>query len=302
MPSDADQKACLYREAIGATRLGLVVNLALGLAKLFGGIVGHSFALLSDAVNSLGDVFTSGAVLYAFRVAQKPPDAEHPYGHTRAEAIAGSYVALLVLFSALGVGSEVIRQRTGEHHIPPAWTLSIAALNVLIKESLYQYKIRIGRRTRSMAIMANAWDHRADAFSALAVLVGLALVRWGGPDLRFADRVAALIVVAAIVWSALNLLRGSASELMDQQAEQEFVDQIRAAAASVEGVAQVDKLYVRKSGLEYLVDIHVQVPAGWTVADGHTVGHRVKDHLLDRFMNLRDVLVHLEPFPHDSVH
>ena len=198
-PDPLPQKANLYREAIRATRLGLAVNLALGLAKLFGGIVGHSFALLSDAVNSLGDVFTSGAVLYAFHVAQKPPDAEHPYGHTRAEAIAGSYVALLVLFSALVVGGEAIRHTAAEHQVPPAWTLSIAALNVLIKESLYQYKIRLGRRTRSLAIIANAWDHRADAFSALAVLVGLGLVRWGGPDLQFADEVAALIVVATIV-------------------------------------------------------------------------------------------------------
>jgi cation diffusion facilitator family transporter len=292
------RKDALYAEVMGATLLGLGINLALGVAKLLGGLIGHSFALLSDAVNSLGDVATSAAVLYAFRVAQKPPDAEHPYGHTRAEAIAGSYVALVVLVSALWVGFEAIRRMPSVHGAPPAWTLLIAGANVLIKEALYRYKIRLGRRTGSLALIANAWDHRADAFSALAVLVGLGAIRLGGPSLRFADEVAGLIVVSAIIWSAGNLLRESASELMDVQAEEDYVDAIRQAAGSVPGVAQVDKLYVRKSGLEYLVDIHIQVPADWTVARGHHIGHLVKDELLARFSNLRDVLVHLEPYPH----
>lgn len=298
MEGHARRKAEIYREAVRATWLGLVVNLGLGVAKLVGGLVGQSFALLSDAVNSLGDVVNSTVVLLAFRVAQKPPDAEHPYGHTRAEAIAGSYVALLVLVSALWVGLEAMGRLNLEHDVPPAWTLAIAGVNVLIKEALYQYKIRVGHRTGSIAVLANAWDHRSDAFSALAVLVGLTLVRWGGPPFLFADEVAAMIVVVAIVWSAGKLLRQSSSELMDAQAEAEYVERIRQAARDVEGVARIDKLYVRKSGLEYLVDIHVQVPADWTVDAGHRVGHLVKDQLLVRFTNLRDVLVHLEPYPH----
>jgi len=299
MTRDRPGKYHLYREAVQATWLGLVVNLLLGCAKLAGGLVGQSYALISDAVNSLGDVFTSVAVLLAFRVAQKPADAEHPYGHTRAEAIAGSNVAVLVIVSALLVGWGALQGFSQQaHEVPPVWTLAIAGSNVVIKEALYQYKIRLGRRAGSSAIIANAWDHRADAFSALAVLVGLLLVRMGGLRFLAIDEIAALIVVAVIVTSGTRLLWSSAQELMDAQAAGAFVDQIRGAAATVPGVKRIDKLWVRKSGLEYLVDIHIQVRADQTVDEGHHISHLVKDELLNRFANLRDVLVHLEPYPH----
>lgn len=156
----------LYQEVTRAALLGLVVNLTLGLAKLIGGVVGSSFALIADAVNSLGDVVTTLVVLYAFRVAQQPADAEHPYGHTRAEGIAASNVAVLIIVSALLVGWEAVQRITIPHDVPPVWTLWIAGANVLIKEALYQYKVRVGRRTGSAAIIANAWDHRSDALCA----------------------------------------------------------------------------------------------------------------------------------------
>jgi cation diffusion facilitator family transporter len=292
-------KQHLYHEAVRATWLGLAINLLLGCAKLAGGLLGRSFALISDAVNSLGDVLTSVAVLLAFRVAQKPADAEHPYGHTRAEAIAGSNVAVLVMVSALIVGWRAIQGiPKSSHQVPPAWTLAIAGANVVIKEGLYQYKIRLGRRAGSRAVIANAWDHRADAFSALAVLVGLLIVRVGGPKFLAVDELAALFVVMVILSSGTKLFWASAQELMDAQADPTLVDQIRAQAAKVRGVKRVDKLWVRKSGMEYLVDIHIQVPAEESVAEGHRVGHLVKDELLNGFTNLRDVMVHLEPYPH----
>lgn len=295
MPRE-QSRAALYREVVNAAVLGLVVNAGLGVAKLVGGLVGHSFALISDAVNSLGDVVTSIAVLVALRLAQRPPDQEHPYGHTRAEAIAGLSVSLLVLGSAVMVGAEAIRRLPEGHEIPPGWTLGIAAVNVVIKEILFRYKIRIGRRTGSSALVAHAWDHRADAFSALAVLIGLSVVRWGGPSALFADKVAALLVVAIIVRSALVLIRESANELMDAQAAREFVLGIEAEALRDPEVRGVETLLVRKSGLEYFADIHLQVDPTLTIAEGHTIGHRVKDRLLDAFPTLRDVLVHLEPF------
>jgi cation diffusion facilitator family transporter len=303
MKGERTGKHQLYQEAVRAACLGLLVNLALGAAKLAGGLAAQSFALLSDAVNSLGDVFTSVVVLLAFRVAQKPADAEHPYGHTRAEAIAGSNVSVLVLVSALLVAWEVLRGLPGRvHETPPLWTLAIAGSNVVIKEILYQYKIRLGRRSGSSALIANAWDHRADALSALAVLTGLFLGRLIGPSTVPVDELAALLVVSVIVVSAGKLLWSSAQELMDAQADPELVDQIRTTAASVSGVKRIDKLLVRKSGLEYLVDIHIQVTARETVQEGHRIGHVVKDLLLSRFTKVRDVLVHLEPFPHLDEH
>ncbi len=289
----------LYREAIRAALLGLVVNLTLGIVKLVGGIAGGSFALISDAVNSLGDSLTSIVVLGALWYAQRPADQEHPYGHTRAEAVAASNVALLILISALFVGWEAISRLNTQHDIPPSWTLWIAGANVIIKEALYRYKRRIGQKTGSAAILANAWDHRSDALCSLAVLIGLSIVLWGGPACIWADEMAALLVVAAIAWSSGLLFRSSVSELLDPQADEQLVAQIRDTALQVPGVRHVETLRVRKTGLEYLADIHIQVDAKLTVDEGHRIGHRAKDRLLHEFASLRDVLVHLEPYPHE---
>ncbi|MCA9075858.1 MAG: cation transporter [Planctomycetaceae bacterium] len=290
--------ADLYKDATGAAVLGLVVNLLLGAIKLVGGIVGNSFALIADAVNSIGDVVTTVVVLFALRVAQRPADAEHPYGHTRAEGIAASNVALLVIMSALLVGWEAIQRLTEQHAIPPTWTLWIAGTNIIIKEGLYHYKMRVGRRTGSSSMIANAWDHRSDALCALAVLIGLGVIRLGGTRYLWADEVASLVVVAAIVWTGIGLFRSSASELMDVQADPDFVARIRTEALAVNGVEDVETLWVRKSGLEYFVDTHIEVDQHLTVAEGHRIGHQVKDRLLTVFPHLRDVLVHLEPYPH----
>ncbi|MBW8885138.1 MAG: cation transporter [Planctomycetia bacterium] len=287
-----------YQDATRAALLGLVVNLALGLVKLIGGVVAGSFALVADAVNSLGDVFSSVVVLVALRVAQSPPDEEHPYGHSRAEAIAGSNVALLVILSALYVAYEAVQRLTVIHDLPPRWTLWIAGANAVIKEVLYRYKIVVGLRTGSSAVIANAWDHRSDAMCSLAVFVGLLIVRVGGPRWIWADEAAALVVVAMILWTGAVLFRKSSSELMDVQADEELVKQIRAVAADVPGVADVEKLLVRKTGLEFLADMHIEVDPQMSVAQGHAIGHQVKDRLLQQFPMLRDVLVHLEPAGH----
>jgi cation diffusion facilitator family transporter len=288
----------LYRAATRASLLGLAVNLSLGVVKLVGGILGSSFALLSDAVNSLGDSLSSIVVLYALRIAQRPADREHPYGHTRAEAIAGSNVALLIIISAMLIAWEALNRFSTEHAPPPLWTLWIAGANVIIKETLYRYKVRVGRRIKSSAIIANAWDHRSDALCSLAVLIGLTIVRFGGPAMIWVDDATALVVVGFIVVSAGRLFRQSASELMDLQADDAFVRKIRQLAADVDGVHDVEKLFVRKSGLEFLVDIHIEVDAQMTVADGHQIGHRVRDALVGTFPAVRDVLVHLEPDVH----
>lgn len=285
-----------YRQVSRAAFIGLVVNLILGAVKLIGGILASSFALISDAVNSLGDVLTSSVVLIALQFAQKPPDAKHPYGHTRAEAIAGLSVALLVMVSAFWVAIEAFSRFRLQHELPPQWTLWIAGGNVIIKESLYHYKIRVAKKTGSSAIMAHAWDHRADAFSALAALVGLSVVRFAGTEYIWADDVAALVIVGAILFSALKLFRETASELMDAQAAPEFLTQVRDDALGIPGVLGVETLWIRKSGLEHLADIHIEVDPNIPVRDGHTISHVLREELLKKHASLRDILVHIEPF------
>ena len=267
----------------------------LGLTKLVGGLLAGSFALVADSVNSLGDTVASIVVLVALRIAQRPADENHPYGHSRAEAVAASNVALLIIISALLLGVEAVRRFGLDHAAPPNWALAIAAANVVIKEALYRYKLRVASRTGSAAVLANAWDHRADALSALAVLIGLSATAIGGTDWIWADEVAALFVVAVILRGAIPLFRNSARDLLDAQAEPELVRQVRAWASQTEGVEEVEKLWIRKSGFEYLVEIHLEVDPDRTVADGHRIGHEVQARLQERFPRLRHVLVHLEP-------
>jgi len=269
--------------------------LILGLTKLVGGLLAGSFALVADSVNSLGDTVASIVVLVALRIAQRPADENHPYGHSRAEAVAASNVALLIIISALLLGVEAVRRFGLDHAAPPNWALAIAAANVVIKEALYRYKLRVASRTGSAAVLANAWDHRADALSALAVLIGLSATAIGGTDWIWADEVAALFVVAVILRGAIPLFRNSARDLLDAQAEPELVRQVRAWASQTEGVEEVEKLWIRKSGFEYLVEIHLEVDPDRTVADGHRIGHEVQARLQERFPRLRHVLVHLEP-------
>ncbi|MBL8814791.1 MAG: cation transporter [Planctomyces sp.] len=288
----------LYRQAMRAAWLGVFVNLGLGGIKLFGGIAGNSFGLISDSVNSLGDSLTSVVTLMALWYAQQPADEEHPYGHTRVETVAGAYLSLFIVASALYVGWEAFRRMGAQHQIPPEWTLWIAAGNVAIKESLYRYKRNVGRRTGSTSILASAVDHRSDALCSLAVLIGLGVIRWGGPAWIWADEVAALVVVAAILWTGGRMLQQSTSELLDPQADSEVVAHIRQLAEEIPDVRAVEKLWVRKTGIEYLVDIHIQVDARLTVDEGHRIGHLVKRRLVSEIAAVRDVLVHLEPWPH----
>lgn len=285
----------LYRLPMVAAAVGVFINLALGAAKLAGGVLGDSFALIADAVNSFGDVVASAVVLAALIYAQRPADAQHPYGHTRAEAVAGAGVAILIVLSAAWIAWEAARRLPDVHGPPARWTLWLAGANVVVKEALFRYKRRVGRRSGSQALIANAWDHRSDALASAAVLAGLVAVIVGGRAWMWADEAAALLVAVAIAWSGVALFRTSASDLLDRQAEPELLRAVAAEAQRVEGVVAVESLRLRKSGLEYFADLHLEVDPDLTVTRGHAIGHRTKDRLLERFERLRDVLVHVEP-------
>jgi cation diffusion facilitator family transporter len=284
-----------YREGRSAALLGIALSLALGLVKCLGGIIGHSLALLSDAVHSLVDAAVSGALLAALYVAERPADREHPYGHGKAEAVAGAGVALLLLVLAAGITREAIVKIRDRPKTPATFTLVIAACCGLFQEGLFRYTSRVARRTGSDALMGTAWDYRLDALGAAAVLLGVALARWGGPAWHWADHVAALVVAALVFWAGGRLLRENIDNLMDRQADPALLAEVRREAASVAGVRAVEKLRMRKVGLEYLVDIHIQVDPKQTVEIGHTIAHAVKDRIISEVKGVRDVLVHIEP-------
>ena len=290
----------LYRQSRRAAAVGLAVSLILGAAKLVGGWWGHSIALLSDSVHSLGDAGVAGVVLFALHWSERPADSEHPYGHTRVEAVAGSNVAILLVVSALGIIWESIRTMGEPSPQPATFALWIAGVSFLANEALYYYNSRISRRTGSAALRATAWDQRLDAYTSLAVLVALALIRLGGPAYHAADHIAALLVAVTILWVATGLFWKSLQELMDRQAEPDLVEEVRRQASAVPGVRDIEKLFVRKTGIEYLVDIHVEVDPALTVREGHEIAHEVKNRVVDRIVPVKDVLVHIEPAPDKS--
>jgi cation diffusion facilitator family transporter len=291
----------LYQQSRRAALSGLTVTLGLGIAKLVGGLLGHSMALLSDSIHSFGDALAASSVFGALLWAQQPADSEHPYGHTRAEAVAGSSVALLLMISAVWIVWEALSTLGEASVAPEGYTLWIAAASIVLNAGLCRYTSGVARRTGSTAVLAASWDQRLDAFGSLAVFVGLAMAYWGGPVWRSADHFAALAVALIVFWVGGRLFWGSSQELMDRQAEPAMLDSVRSEALAVAGVKGIEKLLIRKTGLEHLVDIHVEVNPEISVREGHAIGHAVKDRLLQNVLTIKDVLVHIEPAPKEKM-
>ena len=178
--------AARLKRSLRATFLGMAVNAVLSAVKFAAGVLGHSHALIADAVESSADILSSIIVWRARVLAAEPADREHPYGHTRAEAVAGSNVALLLILSALWIGWQALSTLGEASPAPELYTLAIAAVNILLQEGLYRYESNVARRTGSSAVRATAWDYRLDALGSLAVLIGLAISYWGGAAWRAA--------------------------------------------------------------------------------------------------------------------
>lgn len=290
----------VYDEAGRAAVWGLGVNLFLVVLKLTGGIVTGSMALIADAVNSIGDVASAIAVRGALMIAQRDEDEDHPYGHTKAESIAGLSVALIVAFSAGFLSIETFN-RLGEplSHVSRIAGV-IAAICAVIKEVTYRYINHIAKDLNSTSLGASALDHRSDAISSGVVAIALICSPIFGDKAVFIDPIAAIFVCAYLIYVGVQMFATIAAELMDQQADGETVSMIRRVASSVDAVADVEKLRVRKSGLEFFAEIHVQVEGHLTVSEGHRIGHLVKDKLMTEIPRLRDVHIHIEPYDHRS--
>jgi cation diffusion facilitator family transporter len=287
-----------YRESRRATCWGIGVNLVLGGVKLLGGLFGNSLALLADAAHSLVDASVSAALLVALILAERPADREHPYGHGRLEAVAGAGLALILIALACAIAYESLSTITVLPARPAGFALFIAGGGALAQELLYRYVSQVAKRARSTALLATAWDYRLDALGGIGVLIGLALARWAG--WHWADHVAAVLIAGTVFWIGISLLGENVQSLIDRQAEPEFLEQVRLAARAVPGVLAVEKLRVRRMGIEYLAEIHIHVDENLTVRRGHLVAHAVKDRIMRSIPSVSDVVVHVEPFGRPS--
>jgi len=280
----------------GSALQGILVNGGLGAAKLIAGIFGHSYALIADACESFADVMGSCVTLYGLRIAAEPADSDHPSGHGRAETLASAVTALALI----GVGSLIFWQSAvslGEpRRAPSPLTLLVLVPVILVKERMFHWMRARGKKIGSLAVVADAWHQRSDVVTSFAALTGIIVAWIGGPAYAHADSWAALGASIWLAGTGLWLLGPTLHELMEGSVDPALLQFIYESSSNCEGIKGIDKVWVRKLGMRLMVDMHIEVDPNISVQEGHRLSHEVKDKLQRELPQVRDVMVHVEPF------
>lgn len=274
--------------------IGVLVNIGLAGVKLVAGLLGHSYALIADAIESLVDIVGSLVIWLGIKYAQRPPDAEHPYGHGRAESLAALAVAGMVVLAGIGIAIKSIEEILTPKHAPAWWTLLVLVVVVIVKETMARVASGAARRVGSTVGAVDAGHHRSDALTSAAAFVGILIAVVAGPGWESADDWAALVASGIILFNGYKLARPPLDELLDRQPD-ELVARAVEIAGSVAGVNRVQKAWARKSGHCYYIDMHVWVDPRMEVVEAHRISHAVKDSVRGELRSVRDVLVHIEP-------
>ncbi len=290
-----------YQAEKGAhsTVIGIIVNFILAIIKGTAGVLGHSYALIADAIESASDVFSSIIIWSGLKIAAKPADKNHPYGHGKAEPLAASIVAIILVGAAFVIAIQSVREIMNPHHAPAPYTLLVLVLVVITKWLLFRYVITVGEDIKSIAVKTDAWHHRSDMLTSAAAFVGISIALIGGVGYENADDWAAIFAAGVILYNAIRLLRPAIGELMDESPTDGFESEVREIALSVKGVKALDKCFIRKLGFDHYVDIHVVVDGKMTVEEGHRLSHQVKETIKSHIPSVANVLVHIEPFRED---
>lgn len=279
-----------------AVAFGLIVNAALAAVKLVAGIVGNSYALVADAVESTADIFASVIVWAGLRIASREPDEAYPFGYGRAESLAGAIVALMLLAAAVGIAVESVREIRTPHHAPAPWTLVVLTLVIVVKWYASRRVEAAGSAIGSTAVKSDAAHHLSDAITSAAAFIGISVALVGGAGWEAADDWAALVAAAVIVFNGVQMLRPAVGELMDRHPGDDVVREARRIACAVPGVRAIEKTVVRKTGLRYYIEIHVQADGDVTLDRAHAIGGHVKAMLKRDLPGTAGVIVHMEPY------
>ncbi len=286
-----------FSDSITCTLIGLIINLALTVFKLLAGIFGMSYAMIADGLHSASDTVATCTAYLGIKMGNKPADEEHPYGHANAETISALIVALLILGTGILIGGAAIHLILEQDIEEPGnIAIAAAAISIVIKEIMYRYTINVGKRNNSPAVIASAWDHRTDAYSSVAALIGIA-----GSKMAFVylDPLASIVIAVMIVFISFKLLRSNVGILMYERPEREFLETIRKTACIVEGVRDIHDIRVHRCGPHFNVDLKIAVDKEITVGQGHTVAGKVRSELLQRVEHVVDVMIHVNPY-HDN--
>ena len=281
---------------IRTAQVGFLVNAVLAVIKVLAGVIGNSYALIADGIESTADLLSSTIVWSGLRIARRDATAEYPFGYGKAETLATAMVALMLIGAAIAISIEAIREILTPHHAPAPWTLAVLVIVVIVKELLFRKVHAVSAQVGSEVVLADAWHHRSDAITSLAAFVGISIALLGGEGWEEADDWAALLAAAVIAWNGQNILRPAIAGLMDRSAEPSIRSQVYEIACSVTHVRAVEKVIVRRAGTHYFADLHVQADPAMSLHDAHAVGHHVKAVIMERLPNVRDVLVHMEPY------
>lgn len=283
------------REGRKVTWIGVVANALLIVVKFAAGILGHSQALIADAVHSVSDFFTDAVVLLGLRYGRKPPDADHHFGHARIETMASAVVGISLISVAFFLGyRSIMNVYMHADNYPTYLALAGAVLSIAIKEALYQYTVIVGKKIRSQAVIANAWHHRSDAFSSVAVLIGVggALIN---PKWHMLDAYAALVVSFFIAKVGMEVLWGALREMTDTAPGKKFQDSIVNCISGVSGILSVHDLKVRSMGGTYFIQVHIVVDKNMSVEKSHRIVNEARVCIYEEFDRIGEIIVHVDP-------
>lgn len=286
---------------IRSAQIGVAVNTLLAITKIFGGIVGSTYALVADGVESLADIASSLIVWGGLVLAAQPPDEDHPHGHGKAEALAALVVSFMLLLAGVGIAVQAVREIRTPHRLPAPWTLLVLIAVVGIKWMLSRRVGAVGSAIGSTAVSADARHHVSDAVTSAAAFIGILIAivgsrTQGGAGWESADDWAALAASVVIAYNGLSMLVPALHDLMDRMPGPQIVQPIREAAEGVDGVCLVEKLAVRKTGLIYDVAMHVQADPSLTLLEAHSLGGAVKAAIRTRVPEAQLVHIHMEPY------
>jgi cation diffusion facilitator family transporter len=288
-----------FKQAEFAAILGIAGNIFLALLKWGIGTYANSRALIADAVNSASDVAGSLAVYYGIRVAKQPPDEDHPYGHGKAELIAAIIVAVLLMLVGFEIGKSSIEAFFKPVSPPRIVAIVAVIVAIVLKEILFRYNYRLGKRINSEALVVNAYEHRSDVYASLGVLIGIGAAILGGKMdidwLVYADPIAGLFVSLLIIRTAWKLGKESIHNTMDHVMHEEDTLEFRELIEKVAGVKRINELHAREHGHYVIIDLKIAVDPHITVEEGHLIGKAVKKILLEH-ANVQNVLVHINPY------
>ena len=282
--------------AMNVSYVSIAANVVLSVFKLLAGIVAHSGAMISDAVHSASDVFSTIVVIIGIRISSKQSDKEHPYGHERMECVAAIVLATILAVTGLGIGySAVGKILSGDYanlEVPGAMALIAALISIAVKEAMYWYTRYNAKKIDSGALMADAWHHRSDALSSVGALAGIAGARLGYP---ICDAAASLCICFFIAKAAYDIFRDAVDKMVDKACDEATENELKNCALAQEGVLGVDLLRTRVFGNKIYVDIEIRADGDGSLREAHGVAERVHDSIEGNFARVKHIMVHVNP-------